>query len=137
DVVIFDKTGTLTRGTPVMDEASGDPIAIGYAAAVEGDSEHPLARAIVEGVRRSGLTVPYATDFEPLPGRGARARVDGHDVAVGGPRLLADLGLEPDPRAANWEAQGRTVLQVVVDGQLAGVIALEDEVRPESADAVT
>jgi len=136
DVVIFDKTGTLTRGTPVMDEASGDPVAIGYAAAVEADSEHPLARAIVEGVRRSGLKVPYATDFQQLPGRGARARVDGHDVAVGGPRLLADLGLQPDPRAATWEAQGRTVLQVVVDGEVAGVIAVEDEIRPEAADAV-
>ena len=136
DVVIFDKTGTLTRGAPVMDEASGAPTAIAYAAAVEGDSEHPLARAIVEGVRQSGLTVPSATDFESLPGRGARARVDGHDVAVGGPRLLADLGLEPDPRAAGWDALGRTVLHVVVDGQVEGVIALEDEIRPESADAV-
>jgi Cu2+-exporting ATPase len=136
DVVIFDKTGTLTRGAPVLDEVSGDPTAVAYAAAVEADSEHPLARAVIEGVRRNGLTVPHATDFQSLPGRGARARVDGHDVAVGGPRLLADLGLEQDPRAAGWDATGRTVLHVVVDGQVAGVIALEDEIRPESADAV-
>src|SRR5262245_59337512 len=136
EVVIFDKTGTLTKGTPILDEASGDPTALAYAAAVEADSEHPLGRAVLDGVKRSGLTVPYATGFESLPGRGARAMVDGHDVAVGGPRLLADLGLSADPRAAAWDEEGRTVLHVVVDGQVAGVLALEDEIRPESYEAV-
>ena len=134
DIVIFDKTGTLTSGTPVLVAETDDVLAL--AASVEGDSEHPLARAIVEGARRRGLLIPDATGFEPLPGRGARATVDGHEVAVGGPRLLADLGVQPDPGAADWDDAGRTVLHVIVDGRVAGALALEDEIRPESAEAV-
>ncbi len=136
DMVIFDKTGTLTRGEPVLVEASDAGEALRLAAAVEGDSEHPLARAIVEGARARSLSIPTATSFEALPGRGARATVDGHEVAVGGPRLLADLSLEPLAVAEEWDREGRTVLHVVVDGQVAGAIAVEDEVRAESKEAV-
>jgi Cu2+-exporting ATPase len=136
NVVIFDKTGTLTKGEPVLADVSGDVEALRLAAAVEADSEHPLARAIVDGAKARGLSIPTATAFEALPGRGARAKVDGHDVAVGGPRLLAELSLAPLPVAADWDGQGRTVLHLVVDGQVAGAIAVEDEVRPESNEAV-
>jgi len=136
DVVIFDKTGTLTRGKPALVELAGDDRALGLAAAVEADSEHPLARAIVEAAGRRGLTVPTAADFEALPGRGARAQVEGRAVAVGGPRLLAELGLPADPRASAWDAAGRTVLHIVVDREVVGLLALEDEIRPESAEAV-
>ena len=136
DMIIFDKTGTLTKGEPVLADVSGDAEALGLAAAVEADSEHPLARAIVEGAKARGLSIPSATSFEALAGRGARATVDGHDVAVGGPRLLADLSLAPLPVATDWDSQGRTVLHVVVDGRVAGVIAVEDEIRPESKEAV-
>jgi Cu2+-exporting ATPase len=109
---------------------------LGLAASVEADSEHPLARAIVEGARQRGVPTRPASGFEGLPGRGARAQVNGHDVAVGGPRLLADLGLAPLPEAAAWDKLGRTVLHVVADGTLAGVIAVEDEVRAESKEAI-
>ena len=136
NVVIFDKTGTLTKGEPVLAEISGDAEALRLAAAVEADSEHPLARAIVEGAKARGLTIPAATAFEALAGRGARAKVEGHEVAVGGPRLLTDLSLEPLAVAGDWDGQGRTVLHVVVDGKVAGAIAVEDEVRPESKEAV-
>ena len=136
DMIIFDKTGTLTKGEPVLADASGDADALRLAAAVEADSEHPLARAIVEGAKARGMSVPSATSFEALAGRGARATVEGHDVAVGGPRLLADLSLAPLPIATDWDSQGRTVLHVVVDSKVAGVIAVEDEVRPESKEAV-
>jgi Cu2+-exporting ATPase len=98
NMVIFDKTGTLTKGEPVLVDVSGDA---DVAAAVEADSEHPLARAIVEGAKTRGLSIPTATAFEPLAGRGARAQVKGHDVAVGGPRLVADLSLAPLPVAAD------------------------------------
>jgi Cu2+-exporting ATPase len=135
DVVIFDKTGTLTRGEPVLVESTSDE-SLALAAAVEADSEHPLARAIVEGARRRGLAVAAASGFEALPGRGARASVGGRDVAVGGPRLLADRGVEPDRVAGDWDAAGRTVLHVLVDGTVAGAIAVEDEIRPESREAV-
>ena len=136
DTVIFDKTGTLTRGEPVLADVSGDAEALRLAASVETDSEHPLARAIVEGAKARGLTVPTADAFEPLPGRGARANVDGHEVAVGGPRLLAEMSLAPLPAAIDWDREGRTVLHVVVDGRVTGAVAVEDEVRPEAKEAI-
>src|SRR5262249_22970057 len=92
DTVIFDKTGTLTRGKPILVDVaavSGEPSSIlALAGAVEADSEHPLARAIVEGARRRGVQVPAATHFEALPGRGVRASVEGREIAVGGTLLL-------------------------------------------------
>jgi Cu2+-exporting ATPase len=136
DTVIFDKTGTLTMGRPALVDATDSGEALRLAAAVEGDSEHPLARAVVEGARARGLSIPRATAFEALPGRGARATVDGHVVAVGGPRLLADSKLAPLPVADAWDRDGRTVLHVIVDGHVAGAIAVEDEVRPGSREAV-
>jgi Cu2+-exporting ATPase len=139
-VVIFDKTGTLTMGQPAVADIAveeGDEGAVlGLAAAVEADSEHPLARAIADEARRRGIDVASAADFESLAGRGARARVDGRAVAVGGPRLLADLGLKPMPDTEPWASDGKTVLHVVADGEIVGAIALEDEIRPESQEAI-
>ncbi len=135
DTVIFDKTGTLTRGEPALADASDDET-LRLAAAVDADSEHPLARAVVRGAEGRGLAIPKATAFEALPGRGARATVDGRSVAVGGPRLLEELSLAPLPAAADWDREGRTVLHVVVDGRVAGVLAIEDEIRPESKEAI-
>jgi Cu2+-exporting ATPase len=143
DLVIFDKTGTLTKGEPVLAgiaPASGIDEAelLRLAAAVEADSEHPLAQAIVRGARERGIELMAATGFEALAGRGARATIDGRSVAVGGPRLLAELGLRPPAGldVERWVAVGASVLHVVVDGQIAGALAIEDEIRPESAEAV-
>ncbi|HSK52825.1 MAG TPA: heavy metal translocating P-type ATPase [Clostridia bacterium] len=140
DTVIFDKTGTLTRGEPVLVDVAatvGDAdTMLALAAAVEAESEHPLARAIVTGARERGVRIPTASGFEALAGRGARATVEGREVAVGGPALLRDLGLVPAGQAVEWDREGRTVLHVVVDGAVAGVVAAEDEIRPESAEAV-
>jgi Cu2+-exporting ATPase len=138
DTVIFDKTGTLTRGEPTLADVAGPDRdqALRLAAAVEADSEHPLARAIVTAARDRRLDVPSASDFVALAGRGARARVGGRDVAVGGPRLLVEAGLEAAPEAGAWGAEGRTVLHVVSGGEVVGVLALEDAIRPESRDAV-
>jgi Cu2+-exporting ATPase len=138
DTVIFDKTGTLTRGEPMLADVGGPDRdqALRLAAAVEADSEHPLARAIVTAARDRRLDVPSASDFVALAGRGARARVGGRDVAVGGPRLLVEAGLEAAPEAGAWGAEGRTVLHVVSGGEVVGVLALEDAIRPESRDAV-
>jgi Cu2+-exporting ATPase len=139
-VVIFDKTGTLTKGQPVVAAVAatdGDETdLLRLAAVVETDSEHPLARAIVAEAQRRGIELPAATDFESLAGRGARARVGDRPVAVGGPRLLAELGLDPIAEAEPWAREGRTVLHVIVDGRIAGALALEDEIRPESFEAV-
>jgi Cu2+-exporting ATPase len=140
NTVIFDKTGTLTKGEPVLIDVAAGSMEIervlGHAASVEADSEHPLARAIVDGAKQRGVETRPASDFEALAGRGAHARVHGHDVLVGGPRLLEDLGLAPHPQAADWDQQGRTVLHVVVDGAVAGIVAVEDEIRAESKEAV-
>jgi Cu2+-exporting ATPase len=138
-VVIFDKTGTLTRGQPVLVgvAAADESELLRVAASVEADSEHPLAQAIVTGAKARGIAAPAATHFESLEGRGARATVDGRVVAVGGPRLLSDLGLDPDPAAEGWGRDGRTVLHVVVDGRVMGALAIEDEIRPESAEAIS
>jgi Cu2+-exporting ATPase len=141
DVVIFDKTGTLTKGQPVVADviATGDDDeheVLRLAAAVETDSEHPLARAIVAAAHGRGAHPAEPTEFESLAGRGARAKVGGRSIAVGGPRLLADLALEPLGQTDPWAREGRTVLHVVADGRIVGALALEDEVRPESAEAV-
>jgi Cu2+-exporting ATPase len=139
-VVIFDKTGTLTKGRPVVaavaPTAGDDADVLRLAAAVEADSEHPLARAIVAEATRRGIGASPATDFESLAGRGARALVDGHLVAVGGPRLLADLRLQPIAETEAWAGEGRTVLHVVADDRVVGALALEDEIRQESFEAV-
>ena len=145
DVVIFDKTGTLTKGRPAVadvaavEDGSPDDV-LALAAAVEADSEHPLARAIVEAAAALETPVSTATDFESLAGRGARATIDGRVVAIGGPRLLEELGVEPDDtmrsRSTDWAQDGRTVLYVIVDGRVQGALAVEDEIRPESLEAV-
>ena len=144
-IVIFDKTGTLTRGKPVLAaviSATGhnESTVLGLAAAVEADSEHPLAQAVVEAARSRAATVPEASGFEAMAGRGARASVDGSVVQVGGPRLLAELELaapaELQGRIADWDAAGQTVLYVVRGGRVVGAFAAEDEIRPESIEAV-
>jgi Cu2+-exporting ATPase len=138
DVVIFDKTGTLTRGTPALAAVSGADEAevLRLAASVEADSEHPLGRAIVAGAHERGIEPLGVDDFEALAGRGARATVDGRVVAVGGPALLADAGLAAAPVTEAWAREGRTVLHVVRDGAIVGALAVEDEIRPESREAV-
>ncbi len=145
DVVIFDKTGTLTRGVPVL---SGVAVVTGLdeaellalASAVEADSEHAIAKAIVSGADRLGVKPPPAANFEALPGLGARAIVDGQSVAVGGPRLLADIRTaiphELDKTVSAWVSEGRTVLYVFRDATVIGSLAVEDEIRPESAETV-
>ena len=146
DLVVFDKTGTLTRGEPGVSAVIAAPgVAevqlLGPAAAVEADSEHPLGRAIVREAEARGVPVPAAAGFEALPGRGARATVDGHVVAVGGPRLLEETGAavpsEVASAVAARSAQGQTVLYVLSDGGLLGALAIEDAIRPESAEAVS
>ena len=144
DLVIFDKTGTLTRGEPAVTgvlaiDGMTDDDVVRMASAVEADSEHPLARAIVRAATDRGVVGTAASNFEALEGRGARANVDGRTVAIGGPRLLADLKLDP-PAALDtqaWAERGATVLHVVIDGRIAGALALEDDIRPESAEAVS
>ncbi len=144
DAVLFDKTGTLTKGEPaVVEVVPGDGIddhdLLRLAAAVESESEHPIARAIVHAAVDLG-DHPHARDVESLTGRGVRAEVDGRTVSVGSPGLLGDLGVAVPPTldrqlAARREA-GSTVLYVTADHRVLGAIVVEDEIRPESRGAV-
>ncbi len=142
DVVLFDKTGTLTRGSHVVVDVvaiDGDTeMVLALAAAVEADSEHPLARAIVAAAARGPVTA--ATGFRSMSGRGVEATVDGASVAVGGPALLRERGLELSPdlekTVSGWEERGAAVLYVIRGNEVTGAISLEDEIRPESRQAV-
>jgi Cu2+-exporting ATPase len=143
DAVLFDKTGTLTKGRPqVTGVAATDPDPdrmLRQAGAVEADSEHPLARAIVAAARARG-ELPRASGFRAMTGRGVQAQVEEATVAVGGPALLRQLGLaEPEALTGElegWRGRGAAVLYVVRDDKVVGALSLEDAVRPESGQAV-
>ncbi len=141
DTVLFDKTGTLTKGSPAV--TAVDPVAgidadelLAWAAAAEADSEHPLARAIVNAAQEKQLTVPTASDFESSPAVGVRARVTRRTIQVGGPHMLQQEHAAELPVADEWRKEGAIILHVLVDGQVAGALRLADEIRPESRNAV-
>jgi P-type Cu2+ transporter len=148
DAVLFDKTGTLTKGAHIVtdvaftgspDGATPDDV-LALAAAVESDSEHPLAKAIVTAAQRASGQVPQARDFRSITGRGVEATVDGVRAAVGGPALLRERNLtEPEHLSRHvdeWKQRGAAVLYVVQNDEVYGALALEDEVRPESKEAI-
>jgi P-type Cu2+ transporter len=145
DVVVFDKTGTLTLGEHrvvglLAAPGRSEEEALRIAAAVERDSEHPVARAVVRSAEERGLAIPAAAGFAAIPGQGVRARLDGAEWRVGGPNLLRaggvpvpeGLGRFADERAARGEA----VVYLVGDGGAVAALAVADAVRPESAEAV-
>ncbi len=139
--ILFDKTGTLTKGEPTITaiDTSGDHTenaVLALAAAAEADSEHPLARAIVNAAKGRSLSVASATDFTSSPAVGVSATVGGHQVQVGGPKLLVDEGARELPIVDQWRADGAIILHVLVDGQVAGALKLADEIRVESREAV-
>ncbi len=145
DVVLFDKTGTLTEGQPVLKDSiaadgGSQERLLALAAAVESDSEHPVARAIVRAARQRNLPVQQASGFTSLTGRGVRATVDGRTIHLGGPALLKELNVaEPDSLAETtraWRGRGAAVLHVLDGDRILGAVSLEDAVRPESRQAV-
>jgi len=141
-LVAFDKTGTLTLGTPRV--AALEPVAtlepdeiLRFAAAAERPSEHPVGRAIVAAAHGRAIEVPHATAFTSTPGRGVSASVDGHAVVVGAPALMPKATQGPAASTVErMEDSGHTVVVVVVDGAVAGVIALTDRVRDHSPATV-
>jgi Cu2+-exporting ATPase len=140
DAVLFDKTGTLTRGEPAVTgitavDGRTDRVLV-LAAAAESDSEHPLARAVVEEAAKRGLTVSKFDRFRSAPAIGVTAVVEGREVRVGGPALLEEAGQSELPDSRPWRAGGATVLHVLVDGIVVGALALADEIRKESREAV-
>jgi Cu2+-exporting ATPase len=142
-VVVMDKTGTLTKGEPEVTEVHTDGVSeqelLALAAAVERDSEHPLAEAIVRRAEQAGGPHLSATGFENVPGHGALATVDGHRVAVGNARLMARGEISLDglvKKRDEMAAEGRTVVVVAVDGRAAALIGISDAPRPTAKAAV-
>jgi Cu2+-exporting ATPase len=144
DTVVMDKTGTLTRGEPevtdvVVDGLTEDEV-LALAAAVERESEHPLAAAVVRHAEQRQVPVLRATKFRNVPGHGAEARVTGRRVLVGNRKLMADQGVDTGSLMARRDelaAAGRTAVLVAVDGAVVGVVALADAARDTAAAAVT
>jgi cation-transporting ATPase V len=140
DVVVFDKTGTLTQGRMRLEEVAGCAETLERAAAVEAGSDHPIARAIVEGASSLGIEVPIASGARTAVGTGARAEVDGADVLIGRRGYLVAEGLSVPPSVARWadawEEQGRTIVYAGWDGVARGVLSVADAVRPEARRTV-
>jgi Cu+-exporting ATPase len=166
DTVVFDKTGTLTEGemrlTDVVAIGERDARSDGGGAAADGGqlvarerpdedgllwlaasaesgSEHPIARAIVEGAGERGLSLVDAEAFESVPGRGVRATVDGGEVLVGNRRLFREEGIDPGPAVEtleHLEGEGKTAMLVAYEGELAGVVATADAIKDSAEEAV-
>lgn len=145
DTVIFDKTGTLTKGEfGVVDTATieewGEDEALALAVAVEGDSEHMIARGIRQAAEDRDLSLPEVKDFEALKGRGVRAQTNGHAIYVGGPRLLEMLEIEPPETLARFRDEasqkGQSVVYLIHDEAAVAAFALADVIRPESKEVV-
>lgn len=144
DTVVLDKTGTVTAGKPVLTDVhtaegfDADELTA-LVAAAEGPSEHPLAAAIVTGARERGLSVPEASGFNSVTGKGVEATVKSCAVLVGTALLLTDAGIGPnalEPVASQFSAEGKTPVFAAVDGRLAGVLAVADTVKDDSAAAI-
>jgi Cu2+-exporting ATPase len=145
DIVIFDKTGTLTRGefgivSMAVADGFDEARTLSLAAAIEGDSEHTIARGIRSSAEERSLALPKIIEFEAIQGRGVRAKSDGQNVYIGGPRLLEMLNLELTGEFEQFTQQannnGQSVVYLVEDQKLAAGFALADVIRPESKTAV-
>lgn len=139
-VVALDKTGTLTEGRPrlasVWASEMPEAEALRLMAAVERDSEHPLATAIVEAARERKLEVPRASEFAASPGRGATAVVDGRDLWAGGPRLAADMDAHLPDEFGHAQVRGETAIALGEGNRVLGVFGLADTPRSAAAAAV-
>lgn len=144
NAIVLDKTGTLTEGRPrLTDVRSAGDLAendlLRLVASAEQPSEHPLARAIVEGARDRGLDLPEATEFQALSGRGLEATVEGHAIQVGNATLMSEREIAIDSLqslTADLAEAGKTPMYVAINGRLAGLIAVADTVRPTSRETI-
>ncbi|MCM2332827.1 MAG: heavy metal translocating P-type ATPase [Anaeromyxobacteraceae bacterium] len=144
DTLLVDKTGTLTEGRPALATVEGaatfdEATVLRLAAGAEKGSEHPLARALLEGAAARGIGVPASSGFRALSGRGIVATVEGRSVGLGNEALLTELGLEAGPllgRAVALRRAGQTVMFLAVDGHLAGLVGVADPIKPSTPEAL-
>tara|TARA_R110002072_G_scaffold58491_2_gene149093 strand:- start:27 stop:2078 length:2052 start_codon:yes stop_codon:yes gene_type:complete len=144
DILIVDKTGTLTEGKPKLvavlpEDGHDEAEVLRLAASLERGSEHPLAEAIVRGAEERGVDMADTTDFEAVTGKGVKGVVDGHAVALGNAALIADMGLESGALVETANArrdEGETVMFVVLDGAIAGLVSVADPVKETTPAAL-
>ncbi|MCC6300436.1 MAG: copper-translocating P-type ATPase [Anaerolineales bacterium] len=144
DIIIFDKTGTLTKGeqgvVSIKTNGVDENHALALTAAVEGDSEHIIARALRQAAKDKNLQIMAVSDFEAIKGRGIRAKHNGKEIWVGGPRLLEALNLQLEKEflefASSAGKKAQTVVYLVVEGKILAAFALADVIRPESYTAI-
>ncbi|NBJ67940.1 MULTISPECIES: copper-translocating P-type ATPase [Clostridia] len=142
NAVVFDKTGTLTKGefgvTDIVPmEGQNEDDVLLYAASVEQNSEHPIATGIVESAKDKGMNIAKVTDFESITGKGIQGKVNGKVVNVVSPKYVNDQQLDYDKKLFNqMSEQGKTVVFVLIDEQLVGMIALADIVRETAKEAI-
>ncbi|MEA3251867.1 MAG: copper-translocating P-type ATPase [Pseudomonadota bacterium] len=144
DTLIVDKTGTLTEGKPKLvavlpEEGHDEAEVLRLAASLEKGSEHPLAEAIVAGAEKRGVSLAEATDFEAVTGMGVKGVVDGQSVALGNAKLMAELGLDGGRISETANArrdEGETVMFVVLDNQIAGLVSVADPVKATTPEAL-
>ncbi len=145
DTIVFDKTGTLTEGRPRLvgietaNGADADAL-LAAAAALEGQSAHPLARAVMDAAAEKGLDIAEPADFDSITGKGVKGTVGGETVAIGNAAMMAEVGADPAALASAAEARrkaGEIVIFVAVGGTLKGLLALADREKPSARDMVT
>jgi len=145
DIVVFDKTGTLTMGEhrvvqTVTNKSIGNEEALRLAAAVERDSEHPIARALQKSAEAIGVEIPHSQNFRAIPGQGVQAQVEGREIQVGGPSLLKNNNLnipkEFNEAAIHFGESGQAAIYLVEGEKILAVFAIADAIRPESYEAI-
>ena len=145
DTVVVDKTGTITRGKPSLTDITAfegytEDEVLRLAASAEKGSEHPLGEAIVRAATERKLSLGDPSHFSAVPGHGIEARVDDHHVVLGTLKLMADRGVAAGPAERlldELSEQGKTAMVVAVDGEPAGVVAVADTLKEDSAEAIT
>jgi len=144
DTLVVDKTGTLTEGKPKLvtvevEDGIDETLLLKAVATLELSSEHPLAEAIVEGVKERGITLSKTEDFESITGEGVTGLVDGVKVAIGNVKLLERLGVEVGTLPNKSEAyrkEGQTVMLIALDGKAAGIIGVMDPIKQSTPEAI-
>ena len=144
DTLVVDKTGTLTLGKPRLVAVSpasalDEKTLLSYAASLERGSEHPLSAAIVAGAEERGVKILNAESFQSITGKGVSGKIEGHDVSLGNIKLLEDIRIDPgklSEKADEMRAEGQTVMYVVIDGKITGLLGVTDPIKETTPEAV-
>ncbi|MBS4200344.1 copper-translocating P-type ATPase [Bacillus sp. FJAT-49732] len=142
DTVILDKTGTVTNGTPVLTNVSthlNEIEFLSFIGSAEQQSEHPLAQAIVDGIKKKKILFKQPSSFEAIPGFGIKAIIDGKEILVGTRRLMQENNVEIQDALAKmekYESEGKTAMLAAFDGNFAGIVAVADTIKDTSKEAI-